>query len=212
MSDLTTASTPIPRSAERRRPMDFLAELGRRTLILDGAMGTELMAAGYRSVECPEDWNVSQPRRRRRHPSRLPRGGGRHQSQTNTFGGSRSQAGRLPRRRARRRAQRGGGPAGARRCATRCAPDKLVAGDIGPSGTHAHAAWATPRSGRAARRLRRAGRGAASTGGVDLISIETMFDLDEARAAVLGRPRHGRPRCRSSSRWPSSRRRAAIAR
>ena len=39
--------------------MDFLTEIERRTLLFDGAMGTQLIAAGYRSQECPEEWNVS---------------------------------------------------------------------------------------------------------------------------------------------------------
>ena len=41
--------------------MDLLAELRTRTLIFDGAMGTQLIAAGYRPTESPESWNSSAP-------------------------------------------------------------------------------------------------------------------------------------------------------
>ena len=41
--------------------VDLLAELRTRTLIFDGAMGTQLIAAGYRPIEAPESWNTSAP-------------------------------------------------------------------------------------------------------------------------------------------------------
>jgi len=36
-------------------------QLNKRTLLLDGAMGTMLQAYGLKSGECPEGWNVSHP-------------------------------------------------------------------------------------------------------------------------------------------------------
>ena len=40
---------------------DFLAELAKRRLVSDGAMGTMLFAKGLPQGWCPEEWNVSHP-------------------------------------------------------------------------------------------------------------------------------------------------------
>src|SRR5258707_136053 len=44
-----------------RQPMDFLDELQHRILIGDGAMGTELLAAGVPRGRCLEELCVSKP-------------------------------------------------------------------------------------------------------------------------------------------------------
>jgi len=36
-------------------------QLNKRTLLLDGAMGTMLQVYGLKSGECPEEWNISHP-------------------------------------------------------------------------------------------------------------------------------------------------------
>ena len=69
--------------------MDFLAELRTRTLIFDGAMGTQLIAAGYRPVESPESWTITNPDVVAGiHRAYLEAGA--DIIETNTFGGSRS--------------------------------------------------------------------------------------------------------------------------
>ena len=108
-------------SAERRRAVDLLAELHKRTLVFDGAMGTQLIAAGYRPVDVARVVEPERPRHRRRHPPRLPRGRSRHHRDQHLRRHAR-QADRLPRRRARRRAERWPAPAWRRRCATRSRP------------------------------------------------------------------------------------------
>ncbi len=40
---------------------DFLAEIAKRRLVSDGAMGTMLFARGLPQGACPEEWNVSHP-------------------------------------------------------------------------------------------------------------------------------------------------------
>ena len=160
--------------------MDLLAEVRRRTLILDGAMGTELIARGFTTRECPELWNVTNPE----VVADIHRGyyaAGSDIVHTNTFGGTRvklaayhcddrvaelNEAGAIL----------------AAKVRDEVAPGKLVAGDVSSAG----------------KLLKPMGEmdpaeledvfveqiEALVRGGVDLISIETMFDLEEARLAV----------------------------
>jgi 5-methyltetrahydrofolate--homocysteine methyltransferase len=162
--------------------MDFLTELGNRTLILDGAMGTQLMAAGYRSVECPEEWNVS----RSDVVSDIHRAylaAGADIIETNTFGGNGAKLGAYH---AADRVEELNLAAARLACAARdeAAPDRLVAGDVSSSGK-----MLKPLGDTDPHELRDVFAEQAEAlvkGGVDLLVIETMFDLEEARAAVLG--------------------------
>ena len=162
--------------------MDLLAELHRRTLIFDGAMGTQLIAAGYRPVEAPESWNTSDPD----VVSGIHRAyleAGADIIETNSFGGSRS---KLSAYHAGDRVAELN-VAGARLAIAardELAPGRLVAGDVGPSGR------LLPPVGDATvdelRDVFAEQAEALAAGGVDLISMTTFFDLAEARAAVLG--------------------------
>jgi 5-methyltetrahydrofolate--homocysteine methyltransferase len=162
--------------------MVLFAELEQRTLIFDGAMGTELIAAGYRSQECPEEWNLS-------HADVVA---GIHRAyleagadiiETNTFGGSRSKLSAY---------DAGDRVAELNSAAARIAVSvrneagsgKLVAGDIGPSGR------LLPPMGEASpgelQEVFAEQAEALVAGGVDLIGMTTFFDLGEATAAVKG--------------------------
>jgi 5-methyltetrahydrofolate--homocysteine methyltransferase len=162
--------------------VDLLAELRTRTLVFDGAMGTQLIAAGYRPVESPESWNVSDPEVVVGiHRAYLAAGA--DIIETNSFGGSRS---KLSAYHAGERVAElnMAGARLARAVRDEVAPGKLVAGDIGPSGRM------TPPMGDATpdelRDVFAEQAEALVAGGVDLISMTTFFDLQEARAAVLG--------------------------
>ena len=162
--------------------MDFLTELGTRTLVLDGAMGTQLMAAGYRSVECPEEWNVSRPE----VVSDIHRAylrAGADIIETNTFGGNGAKLGAYH---AAGRVEELNLAAARLAKAVRDEVDAgaLVAGDISSSGK-----MLKPLGDTDPHELRDVFAEQAEAlvkGGVDLLLIETMFDLEEARAAVLG--------------------------
>jgi 5-methyltetrahydrofolate--homocysteine methyltransferase len=151
-------------------------------LLADGATGTLLMEAGLPPGTPPELWNSQFPDQiLRLHQSYLDAG-----SQiilTNTFGGSRvklARAGYGDRVVEFNRA--------AADLANQAAGDRaLIAGDLGPTGElmaplgqlayeEAEDAFAEQAA-------------ALAQGGVDLFWVETMTDLEEARAAVKGAQR-----------------------
>jgi methionine synthase I (cobalamin-dependent) len=149
------------------------------TLIADGATGTILMAAGLPPGTPPELWNVERPGQiLQLHRAYLDAG-----SQiilTNTFGGSRIKLAA---------AGLGGRTLELNRAAVLLAreaagEEAYVAGDIGPTGElmapYGPLAYEKALEAFAEQAEALAGSGA------DLIWIETMMDLEEARAAVTG--------------------------
>ncbi len=155
-------------------------------LVADGAMGTQLFAAGLTAGDAPEAWNVHHAEQVRAvHRAYLQAGA--DLVVTNSFGGTRFRlalhdlqdrvaelneaAARNARIEADAEAERAGRPA-------------LVAGSMGPTGSllaplgnmsdaECEAAFAEQAEGLAA-------------GGADLLWVETMSDLDEVEAAVRG--------------------------
>jgi 5-methyltetrahydrofolate--homocysteine methyltransferase len=148
-------------------------------LLADGAAGTMLMAAGLPPGTPPELWNVEQPEKIIALHSAYVEAG----SQiilTNTFGGNRIKLGKAGLAERVRELNQAG--AALARQAT--GDQAAVAGDIGPTGElmapfgsltfdEAVTAFAEQAA-------------ALADGGVDAIWIETMVDIDEARAAVTG--------------------------
>ncbi len=149
------------------------------TLIADGATGTILMAAGLPAGTPPELWNVQRPEQiLQLHRSYLDAG-----SQiilTNTFGGSRIKlaTGGLG---DRTRELNQAAVALAREAAGR---EAFVAGDIGPTG-ELMAPYGPLVYDRAVEVFAEQAEALAGAG-ADLVWIETMMDLEEARAAVTG--------------------------
>ncbi|MFM8322618.1 MAG: homocysteine S-methyltransferase family protein [Chloroflexota bacterium] len=146
-------------------------------LVADGATGTMLMAAGLPAGSAPELWNIEQPEKiLALHNAYLQAG-----SQiilTNSFGGSPlklAKAGLGERAHALNLA--------AARLAVQAAAGRAyVAGDIGPTGELMKPMG--PLTYEAAFETFAQQAAALAEGGVDLIWIETMTDLNEARAAV----------------------------
>ncbi|MBN2086378.1 MAG: homocysteine S-methyltransferase family protein [Anaerolineales bacterium] len=152
---------------------------GGETFLADGAMGTLLMAQGLEPGAPPEEWNVAYPQRIA-DVHRAYIAAGSRIILSNTFGGSRiklKRAGMDARTAEFNRA-------GAELAREAAGGRAFVAGDIGPCGemmepmgglTFAGAVDAFAEQARA-----------LAESGVDLLWVETMMDLEEARAAVTG--------------------------
>lgn len=151
-------------------------------ILLDGAMGTMLMSMGLEQGHPPEEWNASFPDRVLGvHEGYIAAGS--RLILTNTFGGThfRLKLHNLDRRVAelnRAAAQL------ARRAADNAPHLVVVAGSMGPTGelmepmgtmTYEQAVEAFAEQ-----------AAALAEGGVDLLWVETMSDLEELRAAVQG--------------------------
>jgi len=160
--------------------MDLLARIAERPQLLDGGLGLALMARGFAAGECPEEWNAS-------HPAEVADihrsfyAAGSDMVNTNTFGGTalRLEAHGLSARAFELNEAGARLAVDVRDCEF---PGRLVAGDIGPSGRMVKPMGdADPEALRASFFEQAAALVAA---GVDLLNVETMFDLVEARVAV----------------------------
>lgn len=151
-------------------------------IIADGAMGTMLIALGLPRGAAPELWNVEQSERVRSvHRGYIEAGA--QIILTNTFGGNRLRL-MLHRLDARVAELNRAAAALARAEADAASHPVVVAGDIGPTGrllqpygdlSFEDAVAAFEEQARA-----------LAEGGVDMLWIETMSDLEEVRAAVEG--------------------------
>lgn len=151
-------------------------------ILLDGAMGTLLMASGLAPGDPPEEWNVLHPERIQDVHKAYIEAGSRI-ILTNTFGGSRYRL-KLHGLQDRVTELNKAATVNARVAADGATELVAVAGSIGPTGEllepmgamtfdEAQAAFAEQAA-------------ALTDGGVDVLWIETMSDLDEVRAAVSG--------------------------
>jgi len=153
-----------------------------KPILLDGAMGTMLFAAGLDSGDSPEEWNVIHPDKVREiHRAYIDAG-----SQvilTNTFGGS---AVRLESHGLAERVHELNEAAAKNARAEADAVERtvVVAGSIGPTGQLLEPLGTLTRD--EARKSFAAQAGGLAAGGVDMFWIETMSDLEEVKAAVAG--------------------------
>jgi 5-methyltetrahydrofolate--homocysteine methyltransferase len=148
-------------------------------LLADGATGTMLMAAGLPAGTPPELWNVEQPEKiLALHRAYLSAG-----SQvilTNTFGGTPTKLGK-----AGLAARAHELNLAAARLARQAAGSMaFVAGDLGPTGELMKPFGSLTFDQALQDYAEQAA--ALAEGGVDLLWVETMTDLQEAKAAVMG--------------------------
>lgn len=153
-----------------------------RPIVADGAMGTMLFSLGLKHGHAPELWNVEQPEKVRA----VYRGYIEAGSQiilTNTFGGTRI---RLEKHRVSGRAAELNEAAArlARQEADAAAAPVVVAGSLGPTGQML-APYGRLSQEEASAAFEEQAR-ALVAGGVDVLWIETMSDLNEVTAAVEG--------------------------
>ncbi len=151
-------------------------------ILADGAMGTMLFASGLQFGDPPETWNLAHPDIIRRIQRGYLEAGSRILL-TNTFGGNRL---RLALHGLQDRVDELNRTAAIlARAEVRAAGDRaLVAGDIGPSGEIV-APLGTLEYEDAVDVFHEQARSLVA-GGVDLIWIETMSDLNEIKAAIEG--------------------------
>jgi 5-methyltetrahydrofolate--homocysteine methyltransferase len=159
--------------------------LERPPVIMDGAMGTVLQALGLPAGTPPEAWNLDRPEAVR-EVSRAYAREGADVVLTNTFGANRARLGSYAmddrveavNRAAAALAREGAGPA------------VLVGGSVGPSGL---CTGIDPPSAAELTRVFSEQCGALKDGGVDLLVLETFYDLHEFRAALEAAAAAGLP-------------------
>jgi len=156
----------------------------KKTVIFDGAMGTMLMAAGLKAGESPELWNIEKPSLVKDIHRRYYEAGS-DAVHTNTFGGN---AVKLADRGLADKMEKINVEA-AKLAREACPTGKFVAGDIGPTGKLIKPLGDLVLEEAEEAFFRQAQ--ALIKGGADLISIETMFSLDEALAALRAAKRLG---------------------
>ena len=158
-------------------PSDYVDLVRRRLVLYDGGMGTMLFAAGLLDGESPERWNWERP----------DVVGGIYRAyyeagsdvvQTNTFGGTPI---KLSERDLQDRTHEANCLA-AKAVRAVCPTGRFVAGDVGPIGK-----FLKPMGEYATEEFQASFEAQVQgllDGGVDLISIETMYSLDEALCAL----------------------------
>lgn len=157
---------------------DLRARLREGVILLDGGLGTQLIAAGLARGCAPERWN-SEHADRVEAAHRAYVEAGSDIIHTNTFGGTPHKLSASGLSRERCGELNAAGVAIARRAAE---GRVLVAGDVGPSGL-----LLPPMGAATVEQLRsefKAQIEALCAAGVDLIAIETMYDLRECLAAL----------------------------
>ena len=172
MLPITEGSARAERDVRRDEFLDEVCR-GERYLVFDGAMGTMLQEAGLQAGELPELLCLTNPDEVTQIHARYVAAGAQVVT-TNTFGAN---------------ARKLAGAASVREvfaAAVRCARDsgaRYVAADIGPTGALLEPLGTMPfheAYDLFAEQVR-----AAAAAGADIVLIETMADLLEAKAAVL---------------------------
>ena len=151
--------------------------LKKRVLLLDGATGTELQKRGMPPGACPEIWCLENPRIIQAIHSDYQKSGA-DVVYTCTFGANRFKLGQYDVRNVREVNSR------LARLAKGAVGEKaMVAGDIGPTGQFVKP-FGNVDFEEAVEVFKEQARGLLE-GGVDLFVIETMMDIQEARAALI---------------------------
>jgi 5-methyltetrahydrofolate--homocysteine methyltransferase len=168
----------------RRDLESWLEERG--LLVGDGAMGTQLQAAGLPPGGCPERWNTERPEAVEAI-LRAYREAGAELLETNTFGGSPAKLAAYGLAAACEALNHAGARLGRRAAGD----DALVVGSIGPTG-QLLAPLGPLSAEEAAEGFRRQAE-ALAEGGADALCVETMTDLEEAVVAVRAAAATGLP-------------------
>ncbi len=169
-----TVSEPITLT----RAGEFREKLQSKIVVADGAMGTMLYAKGIFINRCFDELNLSAPQLVREIHHEYVRAGA-EVLETNTFGGNRVRLGAF----GFAEKLRAINEAGVRIARDAAGTRAFVAGAIGPLGTQIEPLG--PMSFAEARAVFREQADALVAAGVDLLVIETFYDLNELREAIF---------------------------
>lgn len=157
---------------------ELLAKLEKEILVLDGAMGTELQKRSLPVGDCPEELNLTNPAGIKEiHKDYVQAGS--DIIQTNTFGANRLKLAEYDLAAKTEKINQQAAQLARETAET----DKFVSGSMGPTGQLL--APMGDLSFKTAYQAFREQAQALEAGGVDIINIETMTDLQEARAALI---------------------------
>ena len=170
--------TATSRPKSRRKPEDFREQLLKRALVADGAMGTELYARGVFINRCFDELNVSSPDLVREVHKQYVKAGAEI-LEANTFGANRMRLAAFGLAEKLQEINQAG-----IRLAREAAGDSVyVAGAIGPLGVRIEPLGSV--SFAEAREVFREQARALVEAGVDLLILETFYDLNEIREAIF---------------------------
>lgn len=165
-------------TAVQTRAVEFREQLQKRVLVADGAMGTMLYAKGVFFNRCFDELNLSAPQMVKEIHQEYVKAGAEI-LETNTFGANRARLaafGQVEKLKAINIA--------GVRIAREAAGDKaFVAGAVGPLGVRIEPLG--PTSFAEARSIFREQVDALLEAGIDLIVLETFYDLNELREAIF---------------------------
>ncbi|HVT95824.1 MAG TPA: bifunctional homocysteine S-methyltransferase/methylenetetrahydrofolate reductase [Bryobacteraceae bacterium] len=178
MSTVPSQASPIPGAVPAGQTADFRTQLAARVLVADGAMGTMLYSRGVFINRCFDELNVSQPSLILETHQEYVRAGAEI-LETNTFGANRTRLGSFGFADKLRAINHAGV-----RLAREAANDAVfVAGAMGPLGIPIEPLG--PTSFVEARSIFREQAEALVEAGVDLLVLETFYDLNELREAIF---------------------------
>ena len=169
-----TATEPITLT----RASEFRSRLESKIIVADGAMGTMLYAKGIFINRCFDELNLSSPQLVREIHQEYVRAGA-EVIETNTFGGNRVRLGAF----GFAEKLRAINEAGVRLAREAAGTRAFVAGAIGPLGARIEPLG--PMSFAEARGVFREQAEALVAAGVDLLVLETFYELNELREAIL---------------------------
>ncbi len=156
----------------------FLSALKKGPIVFDGAMGTMLQRLGLKPGGCPDELSLTNPGLLKKvHSSYVEAGA--DVVTTNTFGGNRVKLAEY-----NLETKLAEINAAAAKLARASAGKRFVAGGIGPTGKFVEPVGDLPFD--AAVEIFAEQAMSLKKGGVDLIIIETMMDIKEMKAAIIG--------------------------